>query len=85
MRQTVQDTDSGLECEICGLWYHTKCQDVNEAMYKALATFSTDLNWFCKSCNKSTEKLFVAINQTQTRMDNLERELNRLNEQHKLD
>ena len=33
LRKTVQNTASGLQCELCDLWYLTKCQKVSDDMF----------------------------------------------------
>lgn len=73
----VADGDDGVECELCGLWYHCRCQSMSELMYKAVKQFS-GLHWYCKGCQGGAEKLLGILSKMQTKVDRLEEELVRL-------
>ena len=32
--ENVLDTDSGLQYEVCDLWYHNQCQKVSDDMFE---------------------------------------------------
>jgi len=37
--KAMSDSDDGINCEICGLWLHCKCQGIVEQMYRAMIQF----------------------------------------------
>ena len=43
--KAVTDHDDGVCCEICGIWFHCRCQGIAEQMYKAMTLFKDDLHW----------------------------------------
>lgn len=76
--KNVGSNSYGVECEICGLWYHIECQDVCEQLYKALTTFGDHVHWFCKTCNKGAEKILTVMSKIQVKIDHLELETSKL-------
>lgn len=74
----VSVNDNGIQCEICELWYHIKCEDMSEQLYKALCTFQQDLHWYCSSCKKGANKLLTIVCRLQGRMDKMEEEMCRM-------
>jgi len=46
----ITDKDIGVQCELCGVWYHGECQDVSKEAYKML-TKNEVIHWFCKMCD----------------------------------
>ena len=54
------DMDSGLQCEVCDLWYHTKCQKVSDDMFEFLEK-NAGTHWNCKSCSKSMAKVLQTL------------------------
>lgn len=72
--KAVLDSENGLGCEICGIWYHAKCQLVQDALYKLLGQYKDDVHWYCKACQAAAGKLFAMLLQIQKRMDKLEQD-----------
>lgn len=66
-------------CELCELWYHTKCEDVDDAQYAALEADSLKddlvLHWFCHHCNRSAVKILSNLVKMQKKIDNLQDEV----------
>lgn len=69
----LEVADEGLQCEVCERWYHLKCQDVTEEVYKILD--QECIHWYCKGCNKRVAKLVKAVAKLEERQDRLEEEL----------
>ena len=42
------DSNGGVECDICGDWFHPKCELLNKEAYAAVETHK--LFWMCSSC-----------------------------------
>ena len=76
--KAISDQDCGIICDICNSWFHSRCQGVTEAMYKALNQHSKELFWFCKDCRQGAEKLFPSISKIQTKVNTLEDEAARV-------
>lgn len=42
------DSDNAIECEICNVWHHINCQNLNISAYRAIHKFK--LFWVCDRC-----------------------------------
>lgn len=42
------DANGGIECDICGHWFHPKCECLNKDVIAAIETYK--LFWLCSSC-----------------------------------
>lgn len=70
--KSVAKDDQAVQCEICNIWFHAKCQDMSIDLYNAINQFSADIHWFCKSCKGGAEKLLSIMSQLQLKVDRLE-------------
>ena len=73
--KAVSDQEAGVLCEICGIWYHCRCQGIGDPLYKVLSQYSTDLHWFCKVCKAGAEKLLAIVTKMQMKVERLEEEI----------
>ena len=39
-----------VQCDICDLWIHIKCNAISPALYKEMMELDTDLKWCCIKC-----------------------------------
>ena len=68
----------GLKCDLCEVWHHILCENVSEALYKAIQDADRDkdtsqgLHWFCKKCNKFASGFMASLNRLSARQDALE-------------
>ena len=74
--KVVTNSDCGVLCEICQIWYHGKCQDVLEPLYNVLKQYAC-VHWYCKACNAGTERLLGMVVKLQNRIEVVEAELER--------
>ena len=74
----VIEQDNEVNCEICEIWFHSKCQGMPEAMYKVLNQYNWDLHWFCKSCNTGPGKLLTTLSKLHTKIETLEDEMEKM-------
>jgi len=71
--KAVTDADSGVMCEICEIWFHIKCENIGEPMYKAMMQFKA-LHWYCETCSIGAEKLMNMLAKLEGRVQKLEKE-----------
>ena len=55
--KVVSYNDNGLMCEICDRWFHSKCQDICDTLYKQICKKDNIhqgivgfVTWVAKSC-----------------------------------
>lgn len=71
----VGKKDQALTCDLCGMWHHTVCEGVEEALYKLMQEtqkLDQGIKWFCKKCNKFACGLMSNITQISARQDAIE-------------
>jgi hypothetical protein len=71
----VTNSDDGVQCEICSVWFHCKCQHIQSSMYDALVQFKHDIHWFCNGCNGNAGTILSIISNLQNKVGMLEGEL----------
>ena len=63
---------------MCEVWHHILCENVSEALYKAIQDADRDkdtpqgLHWFCKKCNKFASGFMASLYRLSARQDALE-------------
>lgn len=67
----VSDKDLALECEVCEMWFHIKCQNLSEAEYKFIGEHDS-VHWYCTLCNKNVAPLLQMFGNLKQRQDKLE-------------
>ena len=73
-KQKVNSKEKAVECEICQLWYHTRCEKINDGTYKILQE-DNGIHWYCEGCNKGIAKVLLALANLQKRQDKVEETL----------
>jgi predicted nucleic acid-binding Zn-ribbon protein len=73
----VTSKDKGVQCEICEVWYHSKCQGINDETYKVLQKEQT-LHWYCKGCEKGIAKMIETITKVQKKQEKLEEDMQKM-------
>lgn len=69
--------EGSAQCELCDIWFHSKCQGISESMFRAMKDYG-ELHWFCKGCRGGAEKLLAMVSKMQTKVERIEEELLRL-------
>lgn len=67
----VNDTDGGVQCEICSYWFHCKCQEISPDTYKALSN-DDQIHWYCEGCNRGIVNLHHIVTDIQSRVQKVE-------------
>jgi len=78
--KVVSNNEMGIQCEICDVWFHPKCQDINEDCYKAIMNLQS-VHWYCKSCDSKVGKLLVAVLKLQNRVDLMGETMSKMREE----
>src|SRR5260221_11689392 len=68
--KAVLGKDHGLQCEICEIWFHAKCQNMTEDTYRVLNQES--IHWFCKGWDKRVAEMVKKMAKMQLRQDRME-------------
>jgi hypothetical protein len=68
--------DKGIQCEICELWFHCKCENVMEDTYKLMS--QDKVHYYSGRCDKVVGKILKTVLEVQTRQKKLEEEFHRM-------
>ena len=53
---TVNWSDKGLACNMCGQWYHAHCQSINTTLYEHHEVLGEDESWYCAICGNPNSR-----------------------------
>lgn len=56
-QRPVRESENGLQCDGCDIWYHAGCERIPVEMYKMYKKYKEEL-WFCQAC-KPTVKQYI--------------------------
>lgn len=83
----VQGDDSSLNCEICELWYHIRCENIPQEIYDFMvdAEEGQQFHWNCSFCkrgyeniNKRLSRLEIIQGETKAKHDVIDAELSEI-------
>ena len=58
----VGENENALECDVCDVWFHVKCQKVSIKLYEALREDDDDnIAWYCNNCKYGAKKLRLQV------------------------
>ena len=70
--QLVKDTDKGVECEICLRWFHIKCEEVKDEVYRCIRKDQPGIYWYCKVCELGVVKILNSMQVLQMKIEKME-------------
>lgn len=76
--KVVSDKDRALQCEVCEMWFHIKCLDMNDDTYQILLK-NIGLHWYCSGCEKGVAKILTVLSNINKRQDKLETIVEQIN------
>lgn len=79
-KKGVGTNDDGIQCGICCLWYHKKCHDMSNELYKFLTEFGDEVEWYCKVCKQGARTLAEMFIQMKKKVEMLESNIKKSNE-----
>ena len=86
-KKLVKNDSPAMECEICNLWYHIKCQGITKAENEYIKGGSkkkslSKLHWYCLTCDriainfmKTMANLITKYQILEDKVDNLEEKM----------
>ena len=78
----VLETDQALNCEICNQWFHSTCQtNMTKTKYEFLTKQSTNIHWYCDTCDITASSLLMTITHLKVNQDKLTLDVNEMKEQ----
>ena len=63
-------SDKGVQCGVCELWFHCKCQNIEEVTYKLLG--QDKIHFYCSRCDAVAGKLLKGLTEMSLRQDKIE-------------
>ena len=76
--KNISTKDKAVECEVCLIWFHTKCHNVSKALYDVLCDDNNRCHWFCDHCNKGASKLYQSMAALSRQHQTLQTRVNKL-------
>ena len=80
----IEAEEKQVICEICGINYHAKCQDITSRQYSVIINQNTNLHWFCKFCDRGTSKVLAQLSSIVREQETIKDDLNDLQATNKL-
>ena len=74
----VKSNQSGIQCDLCQIWFHAKCCNANEQLVKFLeseAGQSSNLHWYCRSCEAGSRRILEKLVVMDERLSTVENQV----------
>lgn len=75
-KKNVGSSDNGVMCEVCEVWFHSKCQNITDDTYKLLS--QDRIHFFCGNCDKAVGKILKSLADLSRRQEKLEHQVDTL-------
>jgi hypothetical protein len=69
----VKEEENGIQCELCEMWVHAKCEKINEEGFKVLSM--DNIHWYCLGCNKGVGRVLSTVMKMQRSHDKMDSEI----------
>jgi hypothetical protein len=76
LQDGVGRMDKTVQCELCELWFHCKCEGISEDSYKLMG--QDKIHFYCGRCDKAAGKILKTVLGIQGRHTKMEGELNKV-------
>ena len=57
--QKVTNKEKAIQCEICEVWWHCKCEKISDEGYTLLNC--ENIHWFCGACNGGVGRMLPTL------------------------
>lgn len=68
-KSVVANTEKAVQCELCNLWFHCKCEEIHEDSYKLLK--QDKVHFYCGRCDKAVGRILKTVLDLKKRQDKL--------------
>ena len=68
-KSVVANTEKAVQCELCNLWFHCKCEEIHEDSYKLLK--QDKVYFYCGRCDKAVSRILKTVLDLKKRQDKL--------------
>lgn len=75
-KNVVGRNDKAIQCELCELWFHCRCENIAEDSYKLLS--QDKIHFYCGRCDKAAGKILKTVFGIQARQTKMEGDLNKV-------
>lgn len=72
-KKTVGRNDKAVECELCEMWFHCRCENVAEDTYKLMN--QDKIHFYCGRCDKAAGKILKTVLGIQRKQEHMVEEL----------
>jgi len=72
-KKNVGKNDKGVMCEMCEVWFHSRCQNVHEETYKLLN--QDRIHFYCEACDRIAGKILKSMTELVRRQDRIEEKM----------
>ena len=73
----VKDTNKGIECSYCNIWYHALCVEIDEDAYVCVRKLA-GFKWYCDGCNDKVNTLIVKAVSLESQVHTIQTEHNEI-------
>ena len=75
----VENEEKAVLCDICKVWFHQTCGNIDEGLYQAITKFgysgTKELPWQCKTCKRYAAQMITEMIQLKQKQDKLEKKM----------
>ena len=82
-KKVVANVEKGVQCELCDLWFHSKCEGVSDETYKIMN--QDKVHFYCGRCDKTVGQLLKKVMELKARQDMMEEKMKSFQEEVKND
>jgi hypothetical protein len=68
-KNVVANSEKAVQCELCNLWFHCRCEEIHEDSYKILK--QDKVHFYCGRCDKSVGRILKTVLDLKKRQDKL--------------
>ena len=81
-KKLVGRNDKGVQCEICEIWYHSKCEDVEDDTYKLLN--QDKVHFYCGRCDQIFGKILKSVMEVKKQQEKMISEIQQIKDELKM-
>ena len=57
-KKEVGNEQEALQCDLCNLWHHTSCENIESDEYKMITKVANKISWFCNKYQDKQRKMY---------------------------